>query len=95
MKKLFSLLVLLSITAVFGQVGINTETPTETLDVNGTLRVRVADQMTMTELATSDSILVVSSTGVVKRIPSINVVTQAANTGATGVLPVKPMALWL
>ncbi|MFV0303966.1 MAG: hypothetical protein ACK5IC_00605, partial [Moheibacter sp.] len=88
MGKIFTFLLLCSSTLLYSQVGINTDSPTETLDVDGTFRVRVADQMTMTELATSDSILVVTSTGVVKRIPSIGIVTQAANTGASGIIPV-------
>ena len=45
------------------QVGINTQTPTETLDVSGTLRVRE-----ITEGTLDDSILVVDASGVVKKI---------------------------
>ncbi|WP_265131170.1 hypothetical protein [Chryseobacterium oranimense] len=38
--KIYSLLLALSAASVFSQVGINTATPSATLDVNGTLKVR-------------------------------------------------------
>ena len=47
-----------------GQVGINTTSPTETFDINGTLRVR-----NVPEGAVEDYILVVDNGGVVKKIP--------------------------
>ncbi|SDI23209.1 hypothetical protein [Chryseobacterium jejuense] len=39
--KLYSLLLACAAIPLFSQVGINTDTPTATLDVNGTMRVRV------------------------------------------------------
>ena len=70
------------------QVGIGTQTPTETLDVAGTVRVREVQKMEMADFMVSDSIMVMSANGVIKRVPSMNVVMQAANSGAMGVLPV-------
>lgn len=40
MNKIIRTLILLATTTVYAQVGINTETPSQTLDVNGTTRVR-------------------------------------------------------
>lgn len=38
--KIYSLVLACATLPLFSQVGINTDTPTKTLDVNGTLRVR-------------------------------------------------------
>lgn len=62
MKKFYYLTLLLVLSnVVFSQVGINTENPTETFDVNGTLRIR------STELLSSNRVssLYVDENGVV------------------------------
>ena len=71
MKKL--LLLLLPI-GLYSQVGINTTTPVETLDVNGTLAVR------NTPTATSNySILVIDET--TKQVKKISASTLSSNSG--------------
>ena len=59
MKKLFLTLALLITTVFYSQVGINTILPTETLDVNGTARVRglldKAADVTFDRILTSDA----------------------------------------
>lgn len=63
MKKLSSLFLVLPF-MVIAQVGINTTTPTKTLDVNGEARIRNTPTATG-----SYSVLVVDSDGNVKKIP--------------------------
>ncbi len=45
-----------------GQVGINTNTPSETLDVNGSARIR-----TLNDASSSDNILAVNASGVLRK----------------------------
>ena len=71
MKKIF--LILLP-TIIFSQVGINTATPTQTLDVNGTVRVR--DLPT----GSKDNYLVVSNeNGDFFRLPISEIISQSQN----------------
>ena len=63
MKKLILLLFPL---ALFSQVGINTSSPTETLDVNGTVRIR-----NLPTVSTADSILVTQN-GIIKKVSISN-----------------------
>lgn len=65
MRKNF-LLVILALSSLFyveAQVGINTQDPTETLDVNGSARIRELP----VALGLSDKIIVADSDGVLKR----------------------------
>ena len=66
------------------QVGVNTTTPTETLDVNGSLRVRKINQIGPDQSA-KDSIMVFDSDGVVKYVSANKVVSQAT-AGSSKVL---------
>ena len=69
MKKLSTILLLLSVRVIVAQVGIGTTTPTAQLDVNGTLRVRTT-VLTNNISAAKDSILVVDNIGNVKKVSS-------------------------
>jgi hypothetical protein len=69
MKKLSTILLLLSMRVIVAQVGIGTTTPTAQLDVNGTLRVRTS-VLTNRIAAAKDSILVVDDIGNVGRVSS-------------------------
>ena len=69
MKKLLFLFLMIPFLGI-SQVGINTQTPTETLDVNGSLRVRDVQEGSLT-----DSILVVNEDGVVRKI-SLSILIQ-------------------
>lgn len=69
MKKLYTILLLLSVRVIVAQVGIGTTTPTAQLDVNGTLRVRTT-VLTNNISAAKDSILVVDNIGNVKTVSS-------------------------
>ncbi|MCL9807875.1 hypothetical protein [Flavobacterium luminosum] len=71
MRKIATLIVLLTCSQVFSQVGIGTITPSETLDINGSLRVR-----TRTTGAVTDSVLVANTTGVVKRVNARDLVNN-------------------
>ena len=65
MKNRLTVLVVLLTSVLSAQVGINTTTPTKTLDVNGEMRIRT------TPVATDNyNILVVDSEGNVKQIPA-------------------------
>ncbi|MFC6269841.1 beta strand repeat-containing protein [Frigoriflavimonas asaccharolytica] len=66
------------------QVGVNTTTPTETLDVNGSLRVRNINQIGPNQSA-KDSIMVFDADGVVKYVSANKVVSQAT-AGSSKVL---------
>lgn len=69
MKKLYTILLLLSVRVIIAQVGIGTTIPTAQLDVNGTLRVRTT-VLTNNISAAKYSILVVDNIGNVKRVSS-------------------------
>ncbi|MBB4805016.1 hypothetical protein HNP38_000288 [Chryseobacterium defluvii] len=58
------------------QIGINTANPTETLDVNGTMRVRNISSLGSNASA-KDSILVFDNDGVLKRVTASQILTQA------------------
>lgn len=63
-------------TGLYAQVGIGTTTPTASLDVNGTLRVRTVSNETDNEVI-QDSILVISKSGQVNRIEATDVINAA------------------
>ncbi len=81
MKKTYSFFVLLFTVLFFnaqnGNVGINTVSPTNTLDINGTLRVRKITQIGSSQSA-KDSIMVFDTDGVVKYVSANSVVAQAS-----------------
>ena len=60
-----------------GKVGVNTNSPTETLDVNGTLRVRDINQLAGDLASAKDSIVVFNSDGVLKYVSSSMIVQTA------------------
>ncbi len=64
---------------LFSQVGVNITNPTETLDVNGTLRIREINNGT--NLAASDSILVINGSGVVQKVSAATVVLEGSASG--------------
>jgi len=72
MKKVLSLLLLTGLSAS-AQVGINTTTPSATLDVNGNMRIRITDSTTRLS-APKDSLLVVDQDGNIVRITSRNAI---------------------
>lgn len=62
MKNYFTLLLLILSIGLYSQVGINTNVPTATIDINGDLRIRVISQGVLT-----DSILSVDDSGFVHK----------------------------
>lgn len=82
-KHFFTLIGVLCTIFAFGQVGINTEEPTETLDINGTLRIRGGDHLISN---TEPWLLTASDSGVVKKLP--------ANTFSPVMLEVEANALF-
>lgn len=62
-NKIILLLMILISIIINSQVGINTTTPTETLDVNGTLRIRNINENNCVEW-----ILVADNSGVIKKM---------------------------
>ncbi|MCS3529443.1 C-type lectin domain-containing protein [Chryseobacterium sp. JUb7] len=92
MKNTINMIINLSImlfsTCAFSQVGINTLTPTSTLDINGTLRVRDIPDGDI-----NDSLVVKDSNGNIKKIGTIAEfynyhVPNAVNTYTLGYEPV-------
>ena len=85
MKKAYSVLALLCtillLDAQSGNVGINTVSPTHTLDINGNLRVRKITQIGSAQSA-KDSIMVFDTDGVVKYVSANSVVAQASEGNA-------------
>ncbi|CAM1346748.1 hypothetical protein [Tenacibaculum insulae] len=74
-----------------GHVGINTDTPSEYLDVNGRLRVR-----NITTVTTNNEILTTTATGVVEKkqllaVETDNQITTGANGGVYYNSPIKAM----
>ena len=67
-----------------GNVGVNTTTPTQTLDINGSLRVRKITQIGPSQSA-KDSIMVFDADGVVKYV-SANAVVAEATAGNAKIL---------
>ena len=88
MKKNLSFIILFSISMLLksqtGNVGVNTISPTHTLDVNGTFRVRKITQVGSSQSA-KDSIMVFDEDGVVKYV-SANAVVAEATAGNAKVL---------
>lgn len=70
----------------YTQIGIGTENPTRTLDINGDLRIRTTSA-TNRESAAKDSIITVGSTGNVSRISSKTVVESHFKTFIKGGFP--------
>jgi len=83
LKKVLFIFMTIGSTIIYAQVGIATETPTATLDVNGDLRIRSIVEELDLDLV-KDSILVISRDGVVKRVPSKIVISSALKTAVRG-----------
>ena len=81
-KKILVILFTLPL-SIFAQVGIETTTPTKTLDVNGEMRVRFTTS-NLNEPAAKDSILVVDNLGNVYRTSSKKVVNSYLKTVIKG-----------
>lgn len=75
---------ILFLNAQSGNVGINTVSPTHTLDINGTLRVRNITQIGSSQSA-KDSIMVFDTDGVVKYV-SANAIVEQASAGNAKIL---------
>lgn len=73
----------------FAQVGIGTVKPTETLDVNGTLRVRSISGVGSNASA-KDSIIVYDNDGVFKRVTAAQILNQA--NGLSSITASSPLA---
>lgn len=84
MKKTIQILIMFSFYLNFAQVGINTISPTATLDVNGNIRVRQAKNLAGLNSA-KDSILVINNSGFFNRVSSDMVLSQAS-TGLVGIV---------
>jgi len=80
MKKKFTLVMcfyVFFVTAQTGNVGINTSNPTETLDINGTFRVRkIPSSGTPSNASVKDSIMVFDADGVVKYVSGDKILQQ-------------------
>ena len=72
----------LTVTA-FSQVGVNTTNPLATLDINGNLAIRTVPVETNKDIA-KDSLLVISSDGIVKTISANDVVNKGIPSIAKG-----------
>ncbi|WP_277115460.1 hypothetical protein [Chryseobacterium sp.] len=75
MRTLFLLLLTGAITHVSSQVGINTHNPTETLDVNGSVRVRNI-MGTASNASAKDSIVAFDNDGVFTKVTASQIVAQ-------------------
>jgi len=84
MKKAIQILIIFSFNLVLAQVGINTNSPTATLDVNGNVRIRQAKNLAGLNSA-KDSILVIDNSGFFNRV-SADMVLSQAGTGLVGVV---------
>ncbi|MEC3874786.1 hypothetical protein [Chryseobacterium salviniae] len=84
MKKTIQILIMFSFHLILAQVGINTTSPTATLDVNGNIRVRQAKNLAGLNSA-KDSILVIDNSGFFNRV-SADMVLSQAGTGLIGVV---------
>lgn len=83
MKKIYLLYFIFYLTPIFSQVGIETTSPTASLDINGNLRVR-SSSATINETAAKDSILVTNNLGNVMRISSQKVIQSYFKTCIKG-----------
>ena len=81
-NKLLIILFILPI-SILAQVGIETTSPTKTLDVNGEMRVRITST-NLNEPAAKDSILVVDNLGNINRTSSKKVVNSYLKTVVKG-----------
>lgn len=79
MKTLLLLTALCISNILFSQVGIGTTDPQATLDINGTLKIDTTIRETEQEVI-RDSILVISRTGIVNRVPAIDIINTALPT---------------
>lgn len=84
--KYFLLFILFFPLSSYSQIGIGTENPTRTLDVNGDLRIRTTNA-TIRESAAKDSIITVGATGNITRISSKTVVESHFKTFIKGGFP--------
>ncbi len=98
-RKIILVLIFISV-KIFSQVGINTESPKAMLDVNGNLRVRIAEKCL--DESCSDSILVKTNGGYIHtisrdQIQNSNARSYVSGTGNAGtiVLTVSGIANWL
>ena len=83
MKKIYLLYFIFYLTPIFSQVGIETTSPTASLDINGNIRVR-SSTATSNETAAKDSILVTNNLGNVMRISSQKVIQSYFKTCIKG-----------
>lgn len=83
MKKIYLLYFIFYLTPISSQVGIETTSPTASLDINGNLRVR-SSTATSNETAAKDSILVTNNLGNVMRISSQKVIQSYFKTCIKG-----------
>ncbi|MBP2615976.1 hypothetical protein [Chryseobacterium jejuense] len=88
MKTLSLLLLFGAVIHVTSQIGINTPQPTETLDVNGSVRIRNIKQ-TGPNASAKDSIVVFDKGGVLKRATAFQIITQG--NGLTSVVTASPL----
>lgn len=81
--KLFYLLFFITTSSLFSQVGINTLSPTATLDINGDLRIRTITEELVPDVA-KDSLLVISRDGIVKSMPAKEAIKAGVPTAVKG-----------
>ena len=81
--NLFYFLFFITASSVFSQVGINTQSPTASLDINGDLRIRTITEELVPDVA-KDSVLVISRDGTVKSMPAKKVIKAAVPTAVKG-----------
>lgn len=82
MEKLFLKISILLSSISFAQVGIGTVSPTETLDINGKIRIRDIEIVNSTSQA--DSVLVTNNDGVIRRINSKDLLRTSLKTAIKG-----------
>lgn len=76
MIKILQIFIVFLSTLLVAQVGVNTTAPTETLDINGSLRIRNVNLVGPAQSA-KDSIMVFDADGVVKYVSANSVVAQS------------------
>lgn len=81
MRVFFTHFALLFVCLGFAQVGIGTSSPTESLDVNGSLRIRTINTSGTLK---ADSILVADRDGVVKRLNSKEILSNTLKSAVKG-----------
>jgi len=92
-RKILVLLFFLLAAKVWSQIGINTENPTAMLDVNGNLRLRVAEKCV--EAACADSLLVKNSGGYVQTVSRDQLLNSGGRSfvSGTGADPTIPLVV--